>query len=137
MHQARAGEIFHGQMKGERARAEGERSDRGEQSEVSGSFFLRLGAQDMFDTLAMGRCAKMCFPPRAGSSFPTIISKACGADDKERVAHAIHKLKVLVHAVGLPAVLLEPRNARVTSRRDFSWTDERGKEPSQTDKGAT
>ena len=37
--------------------------------------------------------------------------RACGADEKERVVHATHKLKVVVHAVVPPVVLLEAKNA--------------------------
>ena len=37
--------------------------------------------------------------------------RACGADEKERVARAIHKLKVAVLAVVPPVVLLEAKNA--------------------------
>ena len=44
MHQAQAGvRFFMGKRK--RARLEGQRSDRSEQSEVNGSFALRLGVQ--------------------------------------------------------------------------------------------
>ena len=37
--------------------------------------------------------------------------RACGADEKERVARAIQKLKVVVHAVVPPVVLLEAKDA--------------------------
>ena len=44
--------------------------------------------------------------------------RACGANEKERVARAIHKLKVAVHAVVPPAVLLEAKNAPGTSQSE-------------------
>ena len=44
--------------------------------------------------------------------------RACGADEKERVARAIHKLKVAVHAVVPPVVLLEAKNAPGTSQSE-------------------
>ncbi len=37
--------------------------------------------------------------------------RACGADEKERVARAIHKLTVVVHAVVPPVVVLEAKDA--------------------------
>ncbi len=43
--------------------------------------------------------------------------RACGADEKERVARAIHKLKVVVHAVVPAVVPLEAKNAPDTSQR--------------------
>ena len=42
--------------------------------------------------------------------------RACGADEKERVARAIHKLKAVVHAVVPPVVLLEAKNAPDTGQ---------------------
>ena len=49
--------------------------------------------------------------------------RACGADEKERVACAIHKLKVVVHAVVLPVVHLDAKNAlrRHEAERGVSW----------------
>ena len=44
--------------------------------------------------------------------------RACGADEKERVAGAIHKLKVMVHAVVPPVVLSEAENAPGTSQSE-------------------
>ena len=62
--------------------------------------------------------------------------RACGADEKERVARAIHKLKVAVHAVVPPVVLLEAKNAPGTSQSEAFMGIWRGKEPNRTDKGA-
>ena len=45
--------------------------------------------------------------------------RACGADEKERVARAIHKLKDVVHAVVPPVVLLEAKNARHSGESRF------------------
>ena len=45
--------------------------------------------------------------------------RACGADENERVAHAIHKLKVVVHAVVPPVVLLEDKKAPCTSQSEI------------------
>ena len=45
--------------------------------------------------------------------------RACGADEKERVACAIHKLKALVHAVVVPALHLEAKNAPGTSQSEI------------------
>ena len=61
--------------------------------------------------------------------------RASGPDEKERVARAIHKLKVAVHAVVPPVVLLEAKNAPGTSQSKFFMGIWRGKEPKQTDKG--
>ena len=44
--------------------------------------------------------------------------RAYGADEKDRVARAIHKLKVVVHAVVPPVVLLEAKNAPGTSQSE-------------------
>ena len=44
--------------------------------------------------------------------------RACGADEKERVARAIQKLKVALHAVVPPVVLLEAKNAPGTSQSE-------------------
>ena len=44
--------------------------------------------------------------------------RACGADEKEQVVHAIHKLKAVVHAVVPPAVLLDAKNAPGTSQSE-------------------
>ena len=69
----------------------------------------------------------MCFTPRAGSIFyktseqtlkKTVLT-ACGADEKERVARAIHKLKVVVHAVVPPVGLLEAKNAPGTGESEI------------------
>ena len=38
-------EIFHGHLEGKRAEADGQRSDRNQQSGVKGSFSFRLGVQ--------------------------------------------------------------------------------------------
>ena len=38
--------------------------------------------------------------------------RAGGADEKERMAYAAHKLKVVVHAVVPPVVLLEAKCTR-------------------------
>ena len=43
---------------------------------------------------------------------------ACGADEKDRVARAIPKLKVVLHAVVPPVVLLEGKNAPGTSQSE-------------------
>ena len=44
--------------------------------------------------------------------------RACGPDEKERVAHAIHKLKVVVHAVVPPVMLSEAKNAPGTNQSE-------------------
>ena len=63
--------------------------------------------------------------------------RACGAYEKERVACAIHKLNVVVHAVVPPVVLLEATNAPGTSESEtFHGHTEGKKEPKRTDKGA-
>ena len=46
------------------------------------------------------------FFKRASKNGKNNVLRACGADEKERVARAIHKLKVAVHAVVPPVVLL-------------------------------
>ena len=45
--------------------------------------------------------------------------RSCGADEKERVARAIHKLKVAVHAVVPPVVLLEAKDAAGTCQSEI------------------
>ena len=40
------------------------------------------------------------------------LLRACGADERERIAHAIHKLKVPVHAFVFAIWLLEAKNAQ-------------------------
>ena len=47
-----------------------------------------------------------------------MVVRAYGAYEKERVACAIHKLKVVVHAVVPPAVLSEAKNAPGTSQSE-------------------
>ena len=64
------------------------------------------------------------------------VLRACGADEKERVTRAIHKLKVAVHAVVPPVVLLGAKNAPGTSQSEAFMGIWRGKEPKQTDNGA-
>ena len=46
-------DIFHGEKEGKRARLEGQRSDRSEQSEVNGSSSLRLGVQKVVFLMKM------------------------------------------------------------------------------------
>ena len=53
--------------------------------------------------------------------------RTCGAYEKERVAHAIHKLKVVVHAVVPPVVLLEATNAPGTGESDIFYGHMEGK----------
>ena len=45
--------------------------------------------------------------------------RACGTYEKERVAHAVHKLKVAVRALVRPVVLLEAKNAPGTSQSEI------------------
>ena len=47
------------------------------------------------------------------------VLRACGANEKERVARAIHKLKVVVHAVVPPVVLVEAKNAPGPSQSEI------------------
>ena len=58
------------------------------------------------------------------------------ADEKERMAHTIHKLKVVVHAVVPPARILEAKNATGTSESEILMGIWKEKEPNRTDKGA-
>ena len=62
--------------------------------------------------------------------------RAYGANEKERVARAIHKLKDVVHAVVPPAVLSDGKKHKSRTRARFFMGIWRGKEPNQTDKGA-
>ena len=45
--------------------------------------------------------------------------RACGADEKERMAGATHKLKGLVHMVVFPVGALKAKNARVSGESRF------------------
>ena len=47
------------------------------------------------------------------------VLRAGGADENERVARAIHKLKAVVHAVVPAVVLLEAKNAPGTSQSEI------------------
>ena len=53
--------------------------------------------------------------------------RACGANEKERVARAVHKLNVVVHAVPPPVVLLEGKNAPGTSQSETFHVHMEGK----------
>ena len=60
--------------------------------------------------------------------------RACGADEKERVARAIHKLKVAVHAVVPPVGLLDATNAPSTCESEIFHGHIEGKELDWRDK---
>ena len=64
------------------------------------------------------------------------VLRACGADEEERVACAIRKLKVVVHAVVPPVVLLEAKMHQARARVRFFMGIWRGKESKQADKAA-
>ena len=55
------------------------------------------------------------------------VLRACGADETERVARAIHKLKVVVHEVLPPVGLLEAENAPGTNQSESCHGHIKGK----------
>ena len=59
------------------------------------------------------------FFQKSGQKLKKKVLRACGADEKERVARAIHKLKAVVHAVVPPVVLEGAKNAPGTGQREF------------------
>ena len=62
--------------------------------------------------------------------------RACGADEKERVARAIHKLKVAVHMVVFPVGGLKAKNARHSGESMFFKKPMERKKTNRTNKGA-
>ena len=90
-------------------------------------FLLPWGTRrSIFDAKCSGLILTNVLPTEGRKLFFKRVSKngkknvlrACGADEKERVARAIHKLKVAVHAVVPPVVLLEAKNAPGTSQSE-------------------
>ena len=57
-------------------------------------------------------------------------------DEKERMARAIHKLRVVVHAFVHPVALLDAKDAPGTCESEIFMGIWRGKESKRTDKGA-
>ena len=62
--------------------------------------------------------------------------RAGGPDEKEQLACAMHKLKVVVHEVVSPAGLSEAKDAPGTSESETFHGPAEVKKPNRTDEGA-
>ena len=72
-----------------------------------------------FKKCASRRGHEAFFSKEREQRLKTKVLRSCGADEKERIARAIHKLKAVVYAVVPPIVLPEDKNAPDTSASEI------------------